>query len=142
MQTLKIKDVFKRVEVKQKEEISRCNDGIYPLIGQSGSNNGVVKYIDHYEFDLDYPVITVSSVGGITFKQQGKFSLTGGIHLLKFRPEYKYLESYASIVAFILNSKFTKKYSYAIQANANRLAEEEFEIPNPMNYEWIYTHFL
>ncbi|MGI5841518.1 MAG: N-6 DNA methylase, partial [Patescibacteria group bacterium] len=109
-----ITELFEFVKIKNKENINKCNEGPYPLIGQSSLNNGIVKYIDHYEFDTTDPLISVShDNGGFCFIQKGKFAMTEKMHLLKLTDEYKHISEHElRHITFLMTQKFTKTYSY------------------------------
>lgn len=128
---VRIDELFEVVKVKNKENIAKCNDGPYPLIGQSSFNNGIVKYIDHYEFDTNLPLVTIShDNGGFAFVQKGKFAITEKMHLMKLTDKYKHLtENDLMNITFLMTQKFTKIYSYSTLLNNTRLMNETVRLP-------------
>lgn len=128
---VRIDELFEVVPIKNKENIAKCKEGIYPLIGQSSFNNGIVKYIDHYEFDTNEALVSIShDNGGFAFVQKGKFAMTEKMHLMKLTDKYKHLtEDDLIYIAFLMTQKFTKLYSYSTKLNNSRLMNETVILP-------------
>ena len=122
--------LFEKILVKNKRDINKCNDGIYPLISQATKHNGISKFIDVYDFDFEENVITVSNDNaGVSYVQTGKFSLTKDIHLLKLKPEYKYLNDLLHFIALIMTIQFSKNYEWGLGLNSTCLNREYIRLP-------------
>ena len=116
--TYKITDLFEYIS-KGKHQINKTNNGIYPLISATIFNNGIVKYIDSYSFEEN--LITVSTVDGTSFVQNGKFSATSSVHILK--PIHKDIDYL--IVTKLMTKKFNKIYHWGYTLSIERLMTEE-----------------
>lgn len=67
------------------------NNGEYPLISGQTANNGVIGFIDSYDYDFG-ACLTYAKDGeksGTIFKQSGKFSLTSHANALVLKKEYE-----------------------------------------------------
>ena len=89
--------------------------GKYPLVSCSGHNNGIVAYVDKYDYEGTY--LTVSSNGsnaGTVFVQRGQFANTQDVLILKLKPKYEYLEECLSSLAFAMTAEFKHKYNWLV----------------------------
>ena len=108
-----------------KQENNYLPDGPYPLISTSSHNNGIIKYVNKYDFDGTYITITFNGSVGTCFIQRGKFTLGHGqVIALKLKPEYQFLEECLSSLAFAMTMEFRMKYSYNNKLNKERLMNE------------------
>lgn len=108
-----------------KQENSDLPDGKYPLISTSSHNNGIIKYVNEYDFDGTYVTVTFNGSVGSCFVQRGKFILGHGqVIALKLKPEYSYLEKCLNSLAFAMTMEFKMKYSYCNKLNRERLMNE------------------
>ena len=108
-----------------KQENNDLPDGKYPLISTSSHNNGIIKYVNKYDFDGTYVTVTFNGSVGSCFVQRGKFTLGHGqVIALKLKPEYQYLEECLSSLAFAMTMEFRMKYSYSNKLNQQRLMNE------------------
>ena len=141
-----VAELFELVKVKG-INTKLFKDGQYPLIMSGAYNNGISRYVDKYCVDteeLGGPVITVPVTGsvGYCFVQHGKFAISDDVppNVLKLKPEYKYLESALSSLAFNMTLHFTAGHNYSTLLNNTRLMNES--IPNipfvkdPKTNEW------
>ena len=135
LRTVKVSELFEYFGKGKINSMKNENEGIYPCISTSAFNNGCSKYIDHYDYDTDelgFTLISVPGDGDIyrCFVQHGKFSAQTSVHLLKLKPEYKYLEECLGVLAFTMSLHFgdgTYEYHKG-KLNKQRLMNEE--IPN------------
>lgn len=112
------------------------------MITASANNNGISAYTDIYDYDGIY--VSVSSDGsyaGTCFVQNGKFSITGNVNLLRLKPEYQYLEPALISLVFTMTLHFRSQgRGFCDLVCASRLMNES--IPNipyvrdPRTNEW------
>ena len=108
-----------------KQENNNLPDGLYPLISTSSHNNGIIKYVNKYDFDGTYITVAFNGSVGTCFVQRGKFTLGHGqVIALKLKPEYQFLEECLSSLAFAMTMEFRMKYSYNNKLNKERLMNE------------------
>jgi len=88
--TKRIKDIFEisRGRVVSKEMV--LDEGEYPVYSSQTKNNGVLGYIDKYDFSGEYLTWTTDGVNaGTVFIRSGKFNCTNVCGLLKLKKQYK-----------------------------------------------------
>ena len=121
---VKVTDLFEIIGRGKTSTISTLKDGKYPLISCTGHNNGIVRFVDKYDYDGDY--ITIASNGdataGYSFVQHGKFITTAGVLLLK--PKDSKLIPILSELALAMTMKFRRKYSFNHALSVDRLKSE------------------
>ena len=88
----KLKRIFKFEKGKNSnlltEEYVKSNEGLYPVYSGQTKNNGVLGFIDSYEYDFKNDVILVTTVGAkamTTFLIKGKLSLSQNCALIKLK---------------------------------------------------------
>lgn len=111
--TFKLDDFLNHAGTGKIKSIGKEKEGIYPCISGTINNNGIYKYIDHY--DLDGTYLTIPSVSDIfkCYVQCGKFSARSSVNILELKPEYKHLESCLTLIAYIITIYIEKAgYSY------------------------------
>jgi predicted RNA methylase len=84
-QLYKIGDLFENVKTTSCAANNDLNEGMYPLVSSSMKNNGVVKYINEYDLDGEYLVVSCAREPntGFTSYHKGKFSVTSCVKVLK-----------------------------------------------------------
>ena len=108
-----------------KQENNNLPNGPYPLISRSGHNNGIIKYVNKYDYDGTYITIALHGTVGSCFVQRGKFTLGHGqVIALKLKPEYQFLEECLSSLAFAMTMEFRMKYSYNNNLTLDRIMNE------------------
>ena len=121
---VKVTDLFEIIGRGKTSTISTLKDGKYPLISCTGHNNGIVRFVDKYDYDGDY--ITIASNGdataGYSFVQHGKFITTAGVLLLK--PKDSKLIPILSELALAMTMEFRRKYSFNHALSVDRLKSE------------------
>ena len=135
MRKIKLMDLFEYVG-RGKRAVKGNEEGPYPLISSSKKNNGVVGHTSTYTFgkseDDVHVTIAVDGNAGICFVQRGLFDCTSHTHVLKFKPEYKYIECDESelfkCTAYI-GWKLINKYDWKFEFNMSRLMNEVIELP-------------
>ena len=133
MKEINVSELFETVQFKE-YNVADLECGPYPLISCSGQNNGIIGYYNEYSIDATKePHITVAgNTGGCCFVQYGKFGMINthhAMHIIKLKPNYKHLEGFLGIIAFMMTSKFTKIYSYSTKLNKERLMKETILLP-------------
>lgn len=134
LKEVKISDIFcleeKSINYKFKSEENELDSGIYPLISARKINNGIMRYVDNYEYDGDY--ITVASQGdggaGYCFVQHDKFACGACIHVLKCI-NAEFIDRLDEL-AFIMTTTFSNEYSHAKSLSKTRLMNETLFIPS------------
>src|SRR6266699_6847833 len=116
-----------RGRVISHREISASLYSMYPVYSSQTFNNGIMGYIDAYDFEGEYVTWTTDGVNaGTVFYRNGKFNCTnvcGTIKLKKDNPKF---------VAMILN-KITPKYVSRNLANPKLMNDslKKIKIPLP-----------
>ena len=133
MKEVGISELFETVQFKE-YNITDLENGPYPLISATGQNNGVIGYYNKYSIDAcNEPHITVAGVcGGSCFVQTCKFGMLNNGHMnkvLRLTKQYKHLEGYLGLLAYLMTEKFTKIYSYSTKLNKERLMKETITLP-------------
>ena len=123
---IKISDYFIIPKLKQVASKSTYSDGDYPLISSSSNNNGIIKYINHFDYDGDYITVARSGSVGASFYQNGKFSIDTSVKILQPK-ENNNIGLY--ILALLLNWYLPQKYSYTNKITNQKLLNEEVNIP-------------
>ena len=123
---LRIGDYFEIIKTNKIFQIQSSNEGEYPLIGSSSMNNGVLKYINHYDYDGDYISVARTGSTGSTFYQSGKFSIDTYIKLLK---PLENNNISLHIWSMMMNHFLQKKYSYSSTITNSKLLDEVIYIP-------------
>lgn len=79
---VKLSDIFK-ISLTSKNHIKkeRIDNGLYPLIGSGKINNGIIGYLNTYDYENCYTLAKNGSVGFITYRQY-KFSKTTDCYVL------------------------------------------------------------
>ena len=121
---VKVTDLFEIIGRGKTSSVLTLKDGKYPLISCTGHNNGIMRFIDKYDYDGDY--ITVASDGdatsGYCFVQHGKFAVYSNVLVLK--PKDPKLIPILSELALAMTMEFRRKYSFGNKLNADRLKSE------------------
>ena len=123
---IKISDYFIIPKLKQVASKSTYSDGDYPLISSSSNNNGIIKYINHFDYDGDYITVARSGSVGSSFYQNSKFSIDTSVKILQPK-ENNSIDLY--ILAVLLNWYLPQKYSYINKITNQKLLNEEVNIP-------------
>ena len=108
--------------------------GPYPLIGASAKNNGIVDYIDSFEFgnnenDLHITVAADGNGAGSSFVQKGYFNAVADVVILRLQPEFEYLNDSLVMLSYIMTEQFTKTYNWSHKLNTQRLMNETISLP-------------
>lgn len=120
-----------RGRVISHKEIGASINNKYPVYSSQTSNDGIMGYIDTYDFDGEYVTWTTDGVNaGTVFYRKGKFNCTnvcGTIKLKKDNPKF---------FAILLNT-ITPKYVSRNLANPKLMNDpvKRIEIPLPQKKE-------
>jgi tRNA1(Val) A37 N6-methylase TrmN6 len=123
-QNLKIGDYFSIESIKNKFKIKKSEEGKYPLISSSGTNNGISKYINNYSFEGECLTIARNGTVGSCFYQNGIFGITSDVLILTKKRDLNY-----HIWAMMINYILPKKYSYSNKLTIEKLLNEIILIP-------------
>ena len=123
---IKISDYFEIPKLKQVANKDTYESGDYPLISAGATNNGIIKYINHYDYEGEYLTVARTGTAGATFYQNGRFSICTACKLLK---PLKTNNLNLKLVALLLNYYLTKKYTYSNTIVNNKLLNEIIYYP-------------
>ena len=123
---IKIGDYFEIPKLKQVANKDTYESGEYPLISAGATNDGIIKYINHYDYEGEYLTVARSGTAGTTFYQNGRFSICTACKLLK---PLKTNNLNLKLVALLLNYYLTKKYTYSNTIVNNKLLNEIIYYP-------------
>ena len=123
---IKISDYFEIPKLKQVANKDTYESGEYPLISAGATNNGIIKYINHYDYEGEYLTVARTGTAGATFYQNGRFSICTACKLLK---PLKTNNLNLKLVALLLNYYLTKKYTYSNTIVNNKLLNEIIYYP-------------
>ena len=118
-----------RGRVISSAEISKQKSPIYPVYSSQTSNNGVMGYLDNYDYEGEYITWTTDGANaGTVYYRNGKFNCTNVCGILKIKNGYD-----AYYISNILNC-YTKKYVSTNLANPklmnNVMANIKINLPS------------
>lgn len=118
-----------RGRVINSAEISKQKNPIYPVYSSQTSNNGIMGYLDNYDFEGEYITWTTDGANaGTVYYRNGKFNCTNVCGILKIKNGYD-----AYYISNILNC-YTKKYVSTNLANPklmnNVMANIKINLPS------------
>jgi len=79
----------KKGKSKYTKEYIRQHPGKYPVYSSQTTNEGIIGYIDGYDYDGEYLTWTTDGYAGTVFYRNGKFSMTTHCGALSLKEEYK-----------------------------------------------------
>ena len=123
---IKISEYFEIPKLKQVANKDTYPNGEYPLISAGAENEGIIKYINHYDYDGEYLTVARSGTAGATFYRNDKFSICTACKLLKPLPNNK-LD--LKLIALILNEQLMRKYNYNNTIVNHKLLDEIINYP-------------
>ncbi len=138
-----IKDVFEEISIAKSFDKNQLNqNGQYPFVGRSSSNNGLQCYSDVSPEDLTKGnCITISMVG--TFKafwQPKDFIASQNILVLR----NKYINFYSALyLCTVLNVLLEQKYTYNRPIQKNKFINEIINLPaknNKPDIEFMHNY--
>ena len=127
---IKIGDYFDILKRAKDINQNTYPEGKYPLISSGQSNNGIVKYIDHYDYDgetNDYLTVATVGTAGSTFYQQSKFTVSN--HKIFVLTPKNGIKIDCKLMALMMNYYLTKKYSYSNGISIKKLNDEIINYP-------------
>ena len=104
-------------------------EGPYCLISTGQYNNGIIKYVEQYEYDgenNDYLTIAMYGTTGSCFYQKCKFIVNHNVRVLQPKENNKIS---LHIWAMMINYYLTQKYSYSNGLSIDKLLNELINIP-------------
>lgn len=118
-----------RGRVINSAEISKQKNPIYPVYSSQTSNNGIMGYLDNYDYEGEYITWTTDGANaGTVYYRNGKFNCTNVCGILKIKNGYD-----AYYISNILNC-YTKKYVSTNLANLklmnNVMANIKINLPS------------
>ena len=127
---IKIGDYFDILKRAKDINQNTYPEGKYPLISSGQSNNGIVKYIDHYDYDgetNDYLTVATVGTAGSTFYQKSKFTVS--THKIFVLTPKSGIKIDCKLMALMMNYYLTKKYSYSNGISIKKLNDEIINYP-------------
>lgn len=125
IKNIHVSDIFDIINGIRDYDRKMFKAGCYPLVSSSGDNNGIIDYIDVYNYDGLYVSYARSGTVGSCFVQRGKFQvLNHSTGLMQLKSDYEYLSSVLEELTFIMTTQFMKRYSYVSLLNNERLGNE------------------
>lgn len=118
-----------RGRVINSAEISKQKNPIYPVYSSQTFNNGIMGYLDNYDYEGEYITWTTDGANaGTVYYRNGKFNCTNVCGILKIKNGYD-----AYYISNILNC-YTKKYVSTNLANPklmnNVMANIKINLPS------------
>jgi type I restriction enzyme S subunit len=139
---VRIKDIFSisRGRVIAKTELK--TDGKFPVYSSQTKNNGVLGYINTFDFDADLLTWTTDGVNaGTVFRRQGKFNCTNICGSLT--PIYK---KKISLAYFTYSVQESTKHNKRIDTNGAKIMSNEMSVINivfpPLKEQTAIAHYL
>lgn len=131
--TVKIRDIAKvgRGRVISQNEIAKSLNKSYPVYSSQTSNNGIMGYIDTYDFQGEYITWTTDGEkAGTVFHRKGKFNCTNVCGTIKLK------EGNPRFIHYVLANEAPKHVSRNL-ANPKLMNEpmKNIEITIPNNIE-------
>ncbi len=118
-----ISELLKPIDKIKRTIIKNTKTGKYPLISSTQYNNGVIKYIDEYNYDtFGDNVISISRNGsvGYCFVQKNELSITTDIILCELLTDIN-----PHLLALLLTIKLTKMFGYSNKITWERIKDIE-----------------
>lgn len=113
------------------KEFINENEGIYPVYSSQTTDNGILGYIDTYQFDGEYLTWTTDGAkAGRVFYRNGKFNCTNVCGIAKLKPGFEHLFD-LKFLQFYLNN--ITNYYVSIASGNPKLMNNVFEeilLPN------------
>jgi len=117
-----------RGRVISQEEIAECS-GMYPVYSSQTENNGILGFIDSYDFEGDYVTWTTDGANaGTVFNRSGKFTCTNVCGTLKPKKDISNL--FASFALNIATKEFIR---YDINPKLMNNVMSSIRIPFPLS---------
>lgn len=122
-------EVVKRGKMKLSVDSSTC--GKYPIVSSSMYNQGITGYSNSYDYNGLYVSISNTGSTGYCFVQNGKFSATSSVTIVKpiIQCSIKALER----ICYILTRKLNLNYSWNVSLTIGRLNIETVLLPEDLN---------
>ena len=125
LREFKIGDIF----ILKKGSAKKSNpNGNYALIGASKNNNGIIKYINTFQFENQLTISTNGSVGE-SFYHPYKFNATADICVLTPKNIFSKFNIETAIYISEIFKQIGKNYSYGYKFNMSRIKEEIIKLP-------------
>ena len=124
---IRVGDIFESAGRGSHHSYNDLNDGEYPFIALSSDHNGVVKYVDFYDFDGEY--VSVSTFGHC-FVQRGKFAIKDELCLLRLKNEYEQLKQELVHISELMTDFFVKRHSFSQALRLNTCLSSILSIPS------------
>ena len=141
-QIYKIKDIAKlgRGRVINTDEINSQIHPKYPVYSSQTSNNGIMGYLDQYDFEGEYITWTTDGANaGTVFYRNGKFNCTNVCGTIKLTVNFDYYITALSIQ--IVAERYVSKNLANPKLMNNVMAEIEISLPDVEFQEKLSSFF-
>lgn len=130
-EVFKIKEIARlgRGRVINTDEINSQTNPQYPVYSSQTSNNGIMGYLDNYDFEGEYITWTTDGANaGTVFYRNGKFNCTNVCGTIKLFAGFDYYLTALSIQ--MVAEKYVSKNLANPKLMNNVMAEIEINLPN------------
>lgn len=112
---LRVGDMFEMIKRNKVRDVNKCNEtdleNGYPLISGTKNNNGVVMYIDTFDYDMNCLCVVRFGSSGLTTYHKGKFSITDKVFIIKLKQHIENEDDIYFRFAKTLSAQFMMKYN-------------------------------
>jgi hypothetical protein len=124
----RIGDIFEVLPTKTREILHYSNNGLIPFVASGANNNGIEKYVDSHDEELDKGnCVTVSSLDCSSFYQKKDFLGRG--HGAVNRLYHEKMNKNIGLFLSVLIKKLGAKYNYGRQCFLEKLKNETIFLP-------------
>ena len=134
LRTFKVSDFIDYVGKGKAQTKSSLPDGEHPLISRSSFNQGIIRFVDRFDYEPndDEIYLTIAGGGGTgdCFIQLNKFAATSCTSVFMFKDDWLYLSLQSlRIIAYIITCKFKLNYTRNNNLNLTSIMNETIELP-------------
>lgn len=130
-----------RGRVINTDEINSQRSPIYPVYSSQTSNNGIMGYLDQYDFEGEYITWTTDGANaGTVFYRNGRFNCTNVCGTLKLTVDFDYYITALSIQ--MVTEKYVSKNLANPKLMNNVMAEIEIFMPDIQTQKSLSSLFI
>lgn len=130
-----------RGRVINTDEINSQRSPIYPVYSSQTSNNGIMGYLDQYDFEGEYITWTTDGANaGTVFYRNGRFNCTNVCGTLKLTVDFDYYITALSIQ--MVTEKYVSKNLANPKLMNNVMAEIEIFMPDVQTQKSLSSLFI
>ena len=130
-----------RGRVINTDEINSQHSPLYPVYSSQTSNNGIMGYLDQYDFEGEYITWTTDGANaGTVFYRNGRFNCTNVCGTLKLTVDFDYYITALSIQ--MVTEKYVSKNLANPKLMNNVMAEIEIFMPDFQTQKSLSSLFM